>query len=226
MYSATILYALLIFVFIVFLHAVSLFRHARCYILPPLLLLVANAAFAVKTNDGVNFQLVGISSNFAENVWFNPCPSQPSDTRNDVGKTANVRRRKAPQAALWHADARPERAPMVFDRELEPACHDGRAQLAKTQSFGDRQGRSEARGEHAIVLALAQLHYPCPRPLSHELHLFWVPRYRSVRVRNALRRARRDGAASRRRRPGGIGIGHFGVPQFKSRCLYRRRLYR
>jgi capsular polysaccharide transport system permease protein len=31
----------------------------------------ADAASAIKTNDGINFQLVGISSNFAENVRFN-----------------------------------------------------------------------------------------------------------------------------------------------------------
>jgi hypothetical protein len=34
---------------------------------------LANGAFAVKTNDG-------ISSNFAENVWFNPGLLEPSGT--------------------------------------------------------------------------------------------------------------------------------------------------
>jgi hypothetical protein len=140
----------------------------------------ADAASAIKTNDGINFQLVGISSNFAENVRFNPCPSQPSDSRaiprNDVRKTANVRCPKAAEAAPWHACTRTAREPMVFDRELEPACHEGRVQLAKTQSFRDRRGRTEDHDGRAIILALAQLHRPCPRPLNHEFHLFRVPR--------------------------------------------------
>ena len=164
-------YALLISVSIVISHAVSLFNHARCYILPWL----ANRDFAVKTNDGGNFQLVGISSNFAENVWFNPCPSQSSNTRalprNDVRKTAKVRCPKAAEAALRGASTRPAREPTVFDRELEPACHEGREQLAKTQPFGDRRCRSDDHAGRAIVLALAQLHRPRPRPLSHEFHL-------------------------------------------------------
>jgi hypothetical protein len=41
---------------------------------------LANEAFAVKTNDGINFQLLGISSNFAENVWFNQGLLEPSGT--------------------------------------------------------------------------------------------------------------------------------------------------
>ncbi len=41
---------------------------------------LANGAFAVETNHEVNFQLVSIVSNFAENVEFNP-PSQVSDCR-------------------------------------------------------------------------------------------------------------------------------------------------
>ena len=140
----------------------------------------AAAASAVRTNDGINFQPVGRSSNFAESVRFNPCPSQPSDTRaiprNDVRKTAEVRWPKAAEAAPWHACTRTAREPMVFDRELEPACHEGRARLAKTRSLGDRRGRRHDRDGRAIVLALAQLHCPCPRPLNHEFHLFRVPR--------------------------------------------------
>src|ERR1700732_4894410 len=115
---------------------------------------------------------------------FNPCPSEPSDTRaiprNDARKTAKVRCPKAAEAAPRHARTRPARESMVFDREREPACHEGRAQLAKAQSFGDRRGRSDDRAGRTIVLALAQLHCPCPRPLDHEFHLFWVPRFRSV----------------------------------------------
>src|ERR1700730_19442592 len=54
-------------------HDVIFFHRCFCWLV--------NAASAVKTNDAVNFQLVGVSSNFAEKVWFNPCPSQPRDTR-------------------------------------------------------------------------------------------------------------------------------------------------
>jgi hypothetical protein len=42
-------------------------------------------------------------------------------------------------------------------------------------------------------------------PLRHEFHLFWFPRLRSIWVRDALRRERRDGGASRQRRAGGLG---------------------
>ena len=174
-------------------HGVIFFHLYFCWL--------ANAAFAVKKNDWVNFQIVGVSSNFAGNVRFNPCPSESSDTRaiprNDVRKTAKVRCPKAAEAAFWRARTRPARERMVFDRALEPACHEGRAEQAKTRPLGDRRGRSEDRDGRAIVLALAQLRCPCRRPLSHEFHLFWVPCFRSVRVRNALRRERRDGGASR-----------------------------
>src|ERR1700730_13107731 len=137
------------FVSIVISHAVSLFNHARCYIIPHLLLPLGKFGFRGKTNDGVNFQLVGVSSNFAENVRFNPCPLEPSDTRaiqrNDARSTAKVRCPKAAEAAPRHARTRPARESMVFDREHEPACHEGRTQLAKTQSFGDPRGRSHDR---------------------------------------------------------------------------------
>jgi hypothetical protein len=48
MYSAMIRYALLISISVVISIAVSLFNHARCYILPPLLLLVGKRGFRGK----------------------------------------------------------------------------------------------------------------------------------------------------------------------------------
>ena len=53
-------------------HDVIFFHVCFCWL--------ANGAFAVKTNDGINFQLLGISSNFAENVWFDPGLLEPSGT--------------------------------------------------------------------------------------------------------------------------------------------------
>jgi hypothetical protein len=48
MSSAMIRYALLISVSIAISHAVSLFNHARCHILPPLLLMVGKRGFRGK----------------------------------------------------------------------------------------------------------------------------------------------------------------------------------
>src|ERR1700730_12358083 len=125
-----------------------------------------------------------------------PVPHSLAIPRNDVRNTARVRRPKSSEAALGHARTGLARELMVFDREFEPTCHEVRSQLAKTQSFGDRRGQNDGRDGRPIVMALAQLHCPCPRPLNHEFHLFWFPRFRSIRLRNALCRKRRDGGAS------------------------------
>ena len=75
-------YALLISVSIVISHVGVLFSHTHDVIVFHLCFCwLANAAFAVERNAGVNSQLVGISSNFAENVCLNSCPSQPGDTK-------------------------------------------------------------------------------------------------------------------------------------------------
>jgi hypothetical protein len=71
-FSEMIRYALLISISIAISHALSIFNHARCYILPPLLLLVGKRGFRGKNKRWGQLPACRRIIKFAENVRFNP----------------------------------------------------------------------------------------------------------------------------------------------------------